>query len=402
MSQGTPTYAGERLCYDADSHIMELSDWVSSYADPGTRERLRPWGAEDPMKGAMAAAEADYARRRNDERAAMSADASILDTKLWAAIGAFDPSERGRALDRLGFRRQLVFPTGAPSQFQRNPDADVRYGGARAYNRAMADFCRTDERLMGVGYVPLDEPERSVAEVDAALCDGIAAVLIDTVPSADGPSATHPDHDGFWARLQEARVPCVLHVSFGFQPNGDWRTVAPGFYRNGIEMQNRFKGEAAEPVDAYGMTAVAHPAEMALATFVFDGLLERFPDLKVGCIEQTAAWVPSWLRHIDVTFDVFRAAHPHFSELSLRPSDYIRRQVKFTPFVFEPVDWLIEQGGEELFMFSSDYPHNEGGRDPIGGFEQRLGLASDDARHRFYAGNFAELFSLDDGDASVC
>ena len=43
----------------------------------------------------------------------------------------------------------------------------------------------------------------------------------------------------------------------------------------------------------------------------------------------------------------------------------MRRQVRFTPFPTEPVGWMIEQAGAELFLFSSDYPHPEGGRDPL-------------------------------------
>jgi hypothetical protein len=68
--------------------------------------------------------------------------------------------------------------------------------------------------------------------------------------------------------------------------------------------------------------------------------------------------------------------------------------VKFTPLVSEPVGWLIEQAGEELFLFSTDYPHPEGGRDPLGRFEASLGDVSAEAGDRFYAGNFAEMMGL--------
>ena len=78
----------------------------------------------------------------------------------------------------------------------------------------------------------------------------------------------------------------------------------------------------------------------------------------------------------------------------MRASDYLRRQVKFTPFPTEPVGWLIEQAGEELFLFSSDYPHPEGGRDPVDRFEQSLEGIDDDAKERFYSRNFAEMMGL--------
>jgi len=96
---------------------------------------------------------------------------------------------------------------------------------------------------------------------------------------------------------------------------------------------------------------------------------------------------------MDIAQSTFQRTEPGL-RLPLAASDYIRRQVKFTPFPTEPVGWLIEQAGEELFLFSSDYPHPEGGRDPIARFEESLAGASDTARDRFYAGNFEEMMAL--------
>jgi predicted TIM-barrel fold metal-dependent hydrolase len=42
-------------------------------------------------------------------------------------------------------------------------------------------------------------------------------------------------------------------------------------------------------------------------------------------------------------------------------------------------------------MFSSDYPHVEGGRHPLKRFDESLQGCSVEARQRFYAHNFAEL-----------
>ena len=78
----------------------------------------------------------------------------------------------------------------------------------------------------------------------------------------------------------------------------------------------------------------------------------------------------------------------------MKASDYVRRQIRFTPHPTEPVGWIINQGGEELFMFSSDYPHIEGGRNPLKRFEDSLAGINDDARESFYATNFAEMMGL--------
>ena len=56
----------------------------------------------------------------------------------------------------------------------------------------------------------------------------------------------------------------------------------------------------------------------------------------------------------------------------------------FTPFVFEEVGAFIDQSNPDLYLFSSDYPHIEGGRNPIGRFEAALGDRSEAVREKFY------------------
>ncbi len=78
-------------------------------------------------------------------------------------------------------------------------------------------------------------------------------------------------------------------------------------------------------------------------------------------------------------------------ELSLRPTEYVKRQVRFTPYPTEDVGWIIDQAGPEVCLFSSDYPHVEGGRRPIERFEKSLAGTGDTARRAFYTDNFVDL-----------
>src|SRR5262250_3286280 len=159
-------YAEGRTFYDADSHLMELHDWLPQYADPGIRERIRPLALG--AAGALAEqAIVDAERRRGDRGAAQALEGNLMNTKGWSALGAFDPAERSRALDLLGVDRQLVFSTFAANQFA-GGDLDLLYGGARAHNRAMAAFCSADPRLIAVGLVPWGDPDRARAEAARA------------------------------------------------------------------------------------------------------------------------------------------------------------------------------------------------------------------------------------------
>jgi hypothetical protein len=94
--------------------------------------------------------------------------------------------------------------------------------------------------------------------------------------------------------------------------------------------------------------------QMFLSAMVFDGVFERFPALRGGVIELGAGWVPEFLRHLDLAQRTFRKSDPQVAGPSLKPSDYIRRQVRFTPFPGEDVGRMIRDAGPELFLFSSD------------------------------------------------
>ncbi|MGH7864240.1 MAG: amidohydrolase family protein, partial [Candidatus Binataceae bacterium] len=110
-----------------------------------------------------------------------------------------------------------------------------------------------------------------------------------------------------------------------------------------------------------------------------------------GCIEQGAMWIVPFLKRLDLAQDTFARTEPTIKNLALRASDYVRRHLKFTPYPHEPVGWIIEQAGPELCLFSSDYPHPEGGRNPLKRFESSLQGIGENAKERFYTANFAEL-----------
>ena len=105
-----------RPMLDADSHLMELPDWLESYADPDVRERLLP--LQLGAAGALAKKAVEAAvSRAGDGSAAVALEDNLMTAKGWYALGAFDPTERSRALDLLGFDAQLVFSTFAARQF---------------------------------------------------------------------------------------------------------------------------------------------------------------------------------------------------------------------------------------------------------------------------------------------
>jgi predicted TIM-barrel fold metal-dependent hydrolase len=365
---------------DADSHLMELPDILDPYLPREQVDQLAKGmfaARGDLIKRAVAAA----AERRSDRDAAHLAEERVLRDKGWMAMGGWDPEERSRVLDLLGFGAQLVFPTFAPLLYKLSKGVGT-YAGADALNRAIADFCADDPRLLAVASVSLKDPSRAAASAAKAIDFGCAAVMVPSTAPGDR-APTHPDLDPFWDVLAESGTPFLLHVG------GGGELLDKAFHNNDMPVPDHLGG--GENIRSKDYLAIHHSPSVFLGVLVLDGLFDRFPKLRGGCIEQGAGWVPSWIRHLDCAQRSFSRTETPLTRLSMKPSEYVRRHLKFTPFPGEPVGWMIEQAGAELFMFSSDFPHPEGSTDPIGKFEASLEGSEGAALGRFYAGNFIEL-----------
>lgn len=377
------TYAQARVMLDADSHIMETPDWITRHADPEIRERLAPLGL-GKAGGATYKLIDDavgHAKARAEEGKAV--ENVVAGIKGWHAPGAFEPAERSKALDDLGFGRQLVFSTFSASQYLAHDDLDVRYGGIRAHNRAMAEFCKADPRLIAVGQLSLVDPERAVQAIEEGSKLGCGAFWIPGAPVGDR-SPGHTDFDRVWQALCDHKTPFMLHVG----PNS--QLVSKAWLNNGKPIPPDIIG-GGENLRVRDFVALSFAPQLFLTALVFDGVLERFPNLRGGVIELGAGWVPQMLRTLDMSQKIFKRTDPNVAALKLKASEYIRRQVRFTPFPGEDVGQMIKDAGPELFLFSSDYPHPEGTDDPIGRFERTFASISEDAKEQFYSKNFQHM-----------
>ena len=388
-------YIEGRVVHDADAHIMETATWLRDHADealqdliesPGYTNELRQLGDNNAMTSDVAAALERAAELHASEEYRVLDAEEIMNRKNFAATGSFIAGDRPQALDMIGVASQLVFNTFHNSRlyrWERSGDLDLAYGTARAHNRGMVEFCAVDDRLLPTCYVPLANFDRTEAMAAECLEMGAAALLVPSGCPA-GHSPSHVGLDPLWARAQEAGIPVVFHVG------GTGELIDPDYFRNGRPVPPDFHGgeENFRSVDYMG---IPHPPMQTLATMIFDGVLERFPDLRLGVIEQGAIWLPSWMKQMESAFDAFHRHEDRLKALSLRPSEYVRRQVRATPYPTEDVGWITELIGPDICLFSTDYPHVEGGRRPVERFERSLGDASEEVRHRFYAANFEDL-----------
>ena len=395
MNQPT-AHCANRTVHDADSHITESGGWMEKYASKYVTDNLdKPFidlEAIPQLKPVF-----EQAKKRlagNDPALTEQLKADLYGSpgkrNLMAAYGAVDGEERRDSLDIAGISKQLVFPGLVfASRFARSKDLEVVYGGSEAMNRAMVDFCAADaKRLLSVGYLSLKDPVMALESAKQAIDMGVKSLWLNS-DAVDGRAPSHIAYDPIWAQLEEAGVPIVLHIGSGIN--------MPAEYKNtGVKRELHPLSMNVETTSPKDLPVLHHSIERWLTCMIYDGVLERFPNLKIGLIELGANWLPACLANLDLGVSQLGRFDTGLKKLSIKPSEYMKRQVKATPLHVEDAGWVMRSVGKEMLMFNTDYPHPEGGTDPFGDFERSLDLvqASPEELDNFYARNFEDLMGI--------
>ena len=145
-------------------------------------------------------------------------------------------------------------------------------------------------------------------------------------------------------------------------------------------------------MDPWTLSTLHLPVQNFLATMVLGGVFERHPRLRFGSCEVLAQWVGPLAQNLDFwnshsrkfSLDNMEGELP----ITMKPSDYIRRNVRLSLFDIEPVDVYIEQFDmPEIYCYSSDYPHPEGGKNPMGDISGKLERFGPDIMRKVFVEN---------------
>lgn len=373
-------YVEGMTVHDADAHVMELPGTLASYAAPGFRDKL----AARLAKKTDGDGWVEKARQMQaDPGFRDGAAAELLLRKNYQALGAFDRADRPRAVDLLGFASQLVFTTSGLALLPLEYEDDVALAveAARAHNRMMSDYCSVDRRLLPTSYVPFVDRKAAVEVAREAIEMGAKGLMI---PSAAPKhhAHSHEDFEPLWAMAQEAGLPILFHV-------GGEKKLDPAYLENGGPQVLDFHG-GAENFTSVSFMAIPTSIWQTLPVLVFDGVFDRHPDLKFGAIELGAGWLPSLMQFMDSGAAAFHREE-RIQRLSGKPSEILQRQFYATPYPHEDVGWIIRNVGEDMCLFSSDYPHVEGGRNPMKRFNESLEGVSAVGRRKFFRDNFVAM-----------
>jgi hypothetical protein len=197
--------------------------------------------------------------------------------------------------------------------------------------------------------------------------DGVRLAMI--APAlVDGRPLSHPDHDDIWRAFVDRGITPLFHVADQRRPFDDAWYTAPD-------------ESSLPPLESVFLWT---SAALACTDLILNGTLDRHPDLRIGIVELSAVWVPMYLMMLDggSEFTAKLNGRP-VVELSMRPSEFFRRQVRVSSFSYELPGRLIRQTGD-LYMCCSDYPHSEGTATPLADYTgSALPVRPEDARGLF-------------------
>jgi predicted TIM-barrel fold metal-dependent hydrolase len=314
----------------------------------------------------------------------------LFDVKGMAALGATDVPGRIEALDMMGTKAQLAFSNTFGAEVR--VDSDAARAANRLVNDYYLDWCKqTHGRVWPSLQVNMTRPDWAIAELERVLKIGGAGGI--TVSCARPPGGTAPSHsqwDPFWARLEEAKVPGLLHLGGGGLISG--RDPDPMFPERAwgdaetLKVQPAERGGGEEAISPYFLLVAHMPAELYIQTMIMGRVFERFPNLRFGIFEFGTTWIGPCVQRMDSWADFqVRVVGRKFEK---KPSETFRHNVRVGPFFHEPLSEMIDQYGmKEIYCYNTDYPHLEGSKDPIRKFRQRIATQPESYGRDFFIEN---------------
>jgi predicted TIM-barrel fold metal-dependent hydrolase len=292
------------------------------------------------------------------------------------AIPAFrDPASRLKMMDEQGVDEALVYPTLANLvEHSAAEDPELVVAIIHALNRWMLETWgyTHENRLFMTPVISCALVDEARRELEYVLENGAKAVLIKPAPvngMRGWRSPALPEFDPFWADVESAGIPVVLHAS---QPPLDsyiskWE---PPGTNNFMDMS------------AFRWLVLGHrEISDMLASLICHGTFTRFPNLRVASVENGS----SWIRPLFDDFENLYAKMPQaFPE---HPLEVFRRNVWVSPFWEGSVADVVETVGWDRVLFGSDYPHPEGLTEPKGYYKYAENM--DEKRTRDFMGDNA-------------
>jgi aminocarboxymuconate-semialdehyde decarboxylase len=252
-----------------------------------------------------------------------------------ARITQYD--ERLADMDAMGVDMQLILPP--PNQCCYTVPLDIAVKAARMVNDGLAQYvAKKPDRFVALGTVPLSDGAEAATELERCMTS-LRMKGAEILTNVAGRELSEPQYSPFWKKAEELGALVVIH------PNGftEGRRLTRFYFNN----------------------VIGNPLEttIALHHLIFDGVLERHPDLKILAVHG-GGYLPAYCGRIDHAWGARSDSH---GELPQPPTSYLKK-IYFDSVVFTPhqLAHLLRVFGADHIVMGTDYPFDMAEYDPIG------------------------------------
>ena len=252
-----------------------------------------------------------------------------------ARITQYD--ERLADMDAMGIDMQLILPP--PNQCCYTVPLDIAVKAARMVNDGLAQYvAKKPDRFVALGTVPLSDGAEAATELERCMTS-LRMKGAEILTNVAGRELSEPQYSPFWKKAEELGALVVIH------PNGftEGRRLTRFYFNN----------------------VIGNPLEttIALHHLIFDGVLERHPDLKILAVHG-GGYLPAYCGRIDHAWGARSDSH---GELPQPPTSYLKK-IYFDSVVFTPhqLAHRLRVFGAAHIVMGTDYPFDMAEYDPIG------------------------------------
>jgi uncharacterized protein len=376
---------------DSDMHVMEPPDLWQRYIDPRFLD-VAPVGLDEIRRDMRVLVKDTVLSISNRARTPVGVPRAAGigwrphqdDAYSHAEERGWDAPSQLEAMDAEGLDRAVLFPSRGLFVLGLDTVEQAGAGGyepelaaavARAYNDWLHDFCKEDPtRLFGAGLLAPHDVDAAADEVRRAVQDlGFKTVFLH--PGCVNRRPWHdPVYDPIWRACEELDVPICFH-------GGGQNFLRPDYTLevfDNLMMWHTF----GQPL---GIMAV-------IVSFASGGVIQRFPELRVGLLEGNCGWAPWLLNRLDEHWEWTGAADA--PDLERAPSEFFRSNCFLGVEADEgPVKYYVDWFGDDNLVFSTDYPHGDSKYpDSV---EEFLGLPiPDETKRKILWDNWCRLYGM--------
>ena len=345
-----PLFEGIKIV-DCDTHFTEPQDLWTANAPAGMKDKM-------PHVRRIDGADQWFVGDRNFG----SIGGNVIDTnhnKLLGRLafrnydqitpGSYDVKARMGDMDAMGVWAQICFQNGGVTQagsLQALNDEPLAMSIIQIFNDACADRMKASGgRINCMGTLPYWDKDLTTREMRRIIDLGVKGVVLPDRPErlSEGYLGTDGKVSAFWEPVFDMCNATGTPINFHLNASLDANTAI----WDNLGFDQRLPIHAL--IHHIGCAAT-------MSNFMVSGLLDKYPELKIGLIESGSGWVPFWLEAMEHQLDEFRTMQNR--GLKMRAKEYFKKHF-WVSFWFEDYapKHMLEEIGVDRVMFETDFPH---------------------------------------------